>query len=130
MSNRLNAHDIFAALTSFRNDLRTGVVTVSYRTDPQALRFAAATALSLKDSDEFNTNNFNPQTLKRFANLFDVPFDINEEDRTTDWPTQDETATAVQNFLNRRFNPWSHVTGEPVSATEADPLSSLVLDNG
>lgn len=122
MTERLNNEDIKVALTSLRDNLRQGKVTVYFRaTGPQALRNAVAHFLGLQDADSFNTENFNPQTLKRWASLFDVPrWPQTAPTAGAAWvyPSQDDTATALQNFINRRARPWSHV--EDITATAAE----------
>lgn len=128
---RLNKVEINLALSAFRNDLREGRVTVYYRDSNTALRDAIAAVLNV-GPEGFNTENFYPQTFKRFATLFDVPFYPATPDSpaVNVWPSQDDTATAIQNFINRRAEPWVHVTERnSVSATEADPIASLVAQN-
>lgn len=130
---RFNNNDLFIALSDLRSAIRNGTVTLYFRTDPDALRKAVAATLSLQDADAFNTENFNPQTLKRFATLFAVP--RRSETSTSKiaawrYPSQDDAAKALQNFINRRANPWSHFRDDTVSATSADPIASLVQENG
>jgi hypothetical protein len=111
--------DIKEKLGDLRSKIRDGKVTLYFRTDKDALRKAVAFAFDLQDPDAFNTENFNSQTLVRFAKLFDIP---KVEFR---YPSQDDAAWALQNFINRRANPWAHVTGTPdaVLATEASPIN-------
>lgn len=127
---RMTNNDINTDLTYLRTSIRDGNTIVSYREDEQALRNVVAATLGI-DRDAFNSENFKPQTLKRFASLFDVPkWPTTGTTPNTAWifPTQDETAAAIQNFMNRRKNPWSHVG--TVTATEADPIASEVQDAG
>lgn len=125
--------DIKLILSTLRSKIRNGQVTLYFRSDKTALRKAVASAFGF-DADAFNTENFNPQTLKRFATLFDIPVEISSG--LPRYPSNDDAAWALQNFINRRADPWSHVRPDPidpaetVSATEADPIASLVQSNG
>lgn len=113
---RLNNEDIKFYLTNLRRELRSNNTWINFR-NPTDFRTVVAAALGIEDKDSFNTQNFDPQVVRRFANLFDVPVH----------PTQNEAATALQNFINRRANPWAHLS---VSATEADPVASLIQAAG
>ncbi len=128
MAQYINA-DIKLTLSDLRSKIRNGQITLYFRSEPQALRKAVAFAFGLQDADSFNTENFNPQTLKRFAKLFDVPQFINEE-LATRYPSNDDAAWALQNFINRRADPWSHVRPDnTVTATSADPIAALIQQN-
>lgn len=118
MSNYTN-NDIKLTLGQLSSDLRNGVVTIT----GGLLRNAIAQRFGISP-DAFNTENFNPQTLKRFATLFDVPKTPLLTEKITGWkyPTQDQYAWALRNFINRRANPWSHVTPTPVSLTQGEGL--------
>lgn len=112
---RYTNNDIKLTLSDLRSKIRNGVVVVGYKTTALALRQAVALAFKT-DAVTFNTDaNFNPQTVRRFEKLFDVPVCDNLAEykagaaSIVHYPTQDETATALQNFLNRRADPWSHV---------------------
>lgn len=62
--------------------------------------------------DIFTAENFNPQTLKRFEILFNVPREPQtgiSQIKAWRYPSQDDYAWALQNFINRRANPWAHV---------------------
>lgn len=105
MTNRFTNFDIKNTFTFLRAQFRSGATTVSVRTDKFALRKAVAEAFGIQQ-DAFNTDNFNPQTFKRLAHLFDVPF-LDHGDHQH-YPSQDDIATALQNFINRRKDVWSH----------------------
>lgn len=116
---RYKTQDIKLILSDLRSKVRNGVITISYNRDGvNALRNAVASAF---DNREFSSEHFNPQTLLRFDQLFDVPNPIYD----IKWPTADETAWALQNFINRRAEPWSHVRtdSDAQADTEADALS-------
>lgn len=110
MSNYTN-NDIKLTLGQLSSDLRNGRITIT----GGGLRSAVASFFGI-DKDAFNTENFNPQTLKRFATLFDVPKYVAspEGSKIVQWkyPTQDDYAWALRNFINRRAVPWAHVTIE------------------
>lgn len=107
---RYKTQDIKLILSDLRSKVRNGVITISYTRDGvNALRNAVISAF---DNREFSSEHFNPQTLLRFDQLFDVPnFPRTSVSQisATKWPTADETAWALQNFINRRAEPWSHV---------------------
>lgn len=92
----LTGKDINAVLTVLRDQLRNGVVALPLRWNRNALRNDIASRLGL-EGYAFNTGNFHPKTLQRFATLFDIPVGI----------SQDDTAWALQNFMNRRKDPWA-----------------------
>lgn len=121
MSNYTN-NDIKLTLGQLSSDIRNGRVIVS----GGALRPAVAAAFGI-DKDAFNTENFNPQTLKRFATLFDVPKYVAspEGSKIVQWkyPNQDDYAWALRNFINRRAVPWSHVTIEFAKPLAQDSAS-------
>lgn len=99
------------SLTAFRNQLRDGTVKVKYGVyGENAVKQALALCLAVT---EFTPTSFNEQTLARFATLFEAPRtpQTGTLPSTVAWkyPTQDETASAVQNFINRRRDPWAHV---------------------
>lgn len=134
MTDRYTNNDIKLTLGDLRSKIRNGQITVFFRDNgPTQLRVVVAAAFGI-DKDAFNSENFNPQTMKRFAKLFDVPrTPITATTSGAAWlyPSQDDVATALQNFLNRRADPWSHwVVENSVTATSADPIASLVQENG
>lgn len=111
MTPNYNINDINVQLSYLREQLRTGKVRIAFYVNKNALRLEVASLFGI-GKDDFNTENFHRRTLRRFAKLFDVP---KRQDtlHTLPWPTQDETAWALTNFINRRSDPWSHV--RPVS---------------
>lgn len=116
MTNRFTTNDIKLTLSELRSQVRNSNTVISVRVDKKYLRFAVASAFGI-DADAFNVENFNPQTLLRFSHLFDVP-SVDHGDHTH-VPTQDEIATALQNFINRRKNVWAHF----VSPAKQDELA-------
>lgn len=98
---RFNRKDLQGTLTIFRNNLREGKVILNWN-EPNNLRINVASVFGIKPQD-FNAEYFDKRTIERFAALFAVPLGPN-----LDWrhPTLDEVATAVQNFINRRQEPW------------------------
>lgn len=110
MGHHLTNTQIKLTLSDLRSKIRNGVVTVSYKTiGSSALKDIVASKFGVLD---FNKHDFNPQTLRRFEVLFDVPKPPTLFGTLPDkmlWPTQDDTATALQNFINRRSDPWAHV---------------------
>lgn len=109
---------INAALGELRTSIREGKTTVYFRDQGVShLKRLVLAALGLYATDEegFSKENFNPQTVRRFEKLFDVPvyaeIDVYYPDKMQGkrFPTQEETATAIQNFMNRRMDPWAHV---------------------
>lgn len=106
---RFTNTNVKLTLSDLRSKIRNGVVTVSYRDNPKSLWYNVAVAFGI-DPDDFNTDNFNPQTYRRFGKLFAIPtFMGSSQLFARQFPSQDETATALQNFINRRSDPWSHV---------------------
>lgn len=132
MTDRYTNNDIKLTLSSLRSQIRNGQVTLYFRALPgrpaeggNALRKAVANAFGF-GVDDFNTENFNPQTLKRFAKLFDVPTVVPPMGTLpVTYPSNDEAAWAIQNFINRRADPWSHIRVDtsPVLATEVSPIN-------
>lgn len=125
---RFTNTNVKLTLSDLRSKIRNGVVVVGYSSGGiDALRSNVAVAFGI-DKDDFNTENFNPQTFRRFAKLFDVPnlgqMGSNYMDNLARrWPTQDETATALQNFINRRSDPWAHVHPSTEVLLEAASVS-------
>lgn len=110
---RYTNNDIKLTLSDLRSKIRNGVVTVTYNVyGAKALRIRVEATFGVKIT---STADFNSQTLRRFEKLFDVPSELLDFGQTLKWPTQDETATALQNFINRRSDPWSHVRPVVVS---------------
>lgn len=93
---RLSNDTINANLRDLRVQIREGKVNVQHAFPGNFSRVVLTALGSLAATPE----NYNPQTLRRFKVLFNVP----------GTPTQDQTAWALQNFINRRSDPWSHVT--------------------
>lgn len=121
--NRFTNTNVKLTLSDLRSKIRNGVVRVNYREN--TLRNNVAIAFGI-DADDFNTDNFNPQTYRRFGKLFAVPMRPTLFGTLPDemlWPTQDETATALQNFINRRADPWSHVRPSTEVLLEAASVS-------
>lgn len=124
---RFTNTNVKLTLSDLRSKIRNGVVIVSYSSGGiDALRSTVAVAFGI-DKDDFNTENFNPQTFRRFAKLFDVPMIKGELDKIY-YPTQDETATALQNFINRRADPWSHSRPVAIISDETDAPQFLEDD--
>lgn len=123
MSNYTN-NDIKLTLGQLSSDIRNGrtrIVLGNFRT-------IVATAFGI-DKDAFNTENFNPQTLKRFATLFaepKTPKDTTSAIASYNYPTQDQYAWALRNFINRRAEPWAHVTGKTEKGETATILAGLI----
>lgn len=112
---RFSNYDIRLLLSDLRSKIRNGAVTVNYKTiGGSALADTVASRFGVLG---FDKANFNPQTVKRFAMLFEVPH--YDEGGVRHWPTQDDTATALQNFINRRSDPWAHVTVGVSDETDA-----------
>jgi len=111
---RYTNEDIKLTLSALRSDVRNGRTIVANG----QLRNVVAQAFGF-DVDAFNTENFNPQTFRRFAKLFAIPQGVSQDSGTVRWPSQDEYAWALQNFINRRGNPWAHVTQPEVPAPSA-----------
>jgi hypothetical protein len=108
---RFTNNTINSDLTILRNSLRSGEVRVA---DPEAFKRAVGVVLAgLLTPVKFNTETFKPSVLVRFNRLFEVP---NRGDETTGdvWPTQNEYATALQHFINRRQDVWVHVKLPPL----------------
>lgn len=102
------------ALGDLRTKIREGKITVYFRDEGVGhLKRLVAGAFGYNSEVLIDKDVFNPQTIRRFEKLFDVPVGqmgseyINNLDAR--YPTQDETATAIQNFINRRSDPWAHV---------------------
>lgn len=105
----MDRRDVAATMSGFRNALRSGQVRITRlpgREFESVLRHEIAAQFGLKPTD-WNTENFRPATLKRFADFFAFPHHFDNETGSYHLPTQDEIAWAVQNFINRRKNPWN-----------------------
>lgn len=88
-------------LTSLRADLREGKVNLPLRFNRSALKQEIARRIGVQPDDLACGEAFNPQTRDRFAILFtQQPQEV----------TQDDVAKALQNFINRRKEPWLFVT--------------------
>ena len=130
-NSRYTNNDTRLLLGDLRSKIRNGIVTLYFRTDKDAMRKAVAAAFSLQDADSFNTENFNPQTLLRFAKLFDVPMYSYTDKYYPDgqkgmrYPSQDDAAAAIQNFINRRKDPWAHVRPTTQKDTQAQGEGAL-----
>ncbi|SRR6266403_5880827 len=128
MTNRYSNKDINTALTELRNQLRDGRTTLYFRSEGSAaLRKVIAGLLGI-DPDAFNSENFKPQTLKRWAALFDVPrFPVTGHWKLSTWryPSQDDTAWAIQNFINRRAKPWEFLKPTSEQFVESNTVNSL-----
>lgn len=111
---RFTNKTINAALSELRISIREGRTTVYFRDKGVIhLKRLVGAALDVPFSKEY----FNPQTLRRFDKLFEtVPF--------APFPTQDDTATALQNFINRRSDPWAHVRPSTADLEAAAMLNS------
>lgn len=107
---RLNNETINKALRELRDQIREGKITVHHAFPDNFKRIVVA-ALGVELSSEF----LNPQTVRRLTTLLSVPL------YGSKWPSQDQTAWAIQNFINRRSYPWSHVLK---STPFVDPLAA------
>lgn len=123
MTPNYNINDINVQLSYLREQLRTGKNRIVFSVNKNALRLEVASLFGI-GQDDFNTENFHRRTLRRFAKLFDVPI----TDAFYAYPTQDETAWALTNFINRRSDPWSHVRPDPVDTTAAETLAEAPFD--
>lgn len=108
-------------LSNLRQKLRDGTVTISGGRLKEAVEFELSNEgliITLPSVGFFTAARFNPQTLRRFETLFAVP-DYGH------YPTQDEYAWALNNFQNRRSDPWKHVKPTPEEAPSAATGSVL-----
>ena len=97
---KLTNKQINFELIFLRDEIRQGNIIV-FNGD---LRTLVGQVISADETPiEFTTENFNPQTLTRFDTLFAVP----------ETATRDQVATAIQNFINRRKDPWAHMKAKP-----------------
>jgi hypothetical protein len=99
---QFNRNEVATNLQQLRNDLRSGKARINWA-KKDGFREIVASVFGLKPTD-FNTKNFRRSTLDRFARLFAVP-----KGAALDWrnPTPDETAWALQHFINRRHDVWT-----------------------
>lgn len=105
---RFNSYEVNERMNSLRTALRTGSTRISRlpgQPYPVVLRASVASVFGLRP-DDFNTEFFAPATLRRFAAFFAVPQILDLETGALHSPSQDELAWAVQNFINRRKEPW------------------------
>lgn len=87
-------------LTSLRDDLRDGRVNLPIRLNRNALKEEISKRLGVEGEALVCGPAVNPQTRGRFAILFaQMPQEV----------TQDDVAKALQNFMNRRKEPWLFV---------------------
>jgi hypothetical protein len=124
---RLNNTQIKQALTTIRTDLREGKVRVSHENRAETLktviglelrsRIADIAAIHVTPQGVFDTQWMNPQTAKRFDAFFAaVP--------TGGCLAQDDVAWALQNFINRRAEPWAFLARRE----ETTDLSKITVD--
>lgn len=109
-ANRFTNPEINTALRNLRVQIREGKVNVQHAF---AGNFSRVVSAALGNA-EFNSENFNPQTVRRFTELFNVPQNGDK------WPSQDQTAWALQNFINRRGSVWAHVLPKEAPLTSDD----------
>lgn len=110
---RFNNRDIKARLSSLRSAIREGVVHLTFSKNPSVLWNVMYRTF---DDKPWTVDNFNPQTLVRLNAFVDTMPVLNHGDHEH-FPTSDEVATAIQNFINRRANPWVNVkTAERLAA--------------
>lgn len=105
-------------LSNLRQKLRDGTVTVSGGRLKEAVEFELSNEgliITLPSVGFFTAARFNPQTLRRFETLFEVPMTDHQDH--VHYPTQDEYAWALNNFQNRRSDPWKHVKPVPAETT-------------
>lgn len=110
--------DINISLAQLRELIRVGAIHVALNAKPGEgynMRDVVAHALGI-DPDAFNTQNFKPKTLLRFAQLLGTEKLLN--------PTQDQIAWALTNFINRRKDPWEHVRPDEVSTSNESAFST------
>jgi hypothetical protein len=123
---RFTNKTINVALGELRTNIREGKTIVYFRNEgvEHLKRLIVAALGGEANSDAwFSKEFFNPQTLRRFEKLFDVPTYIMVSGSNT-YPTQDDTATALQNFINRRSDPWAHVRPSTSDLEAAAMLNS------
>lgn len=111
---RMKNSDINAALTDLRKDLRDGSVTIYTRPENTNFRTILLQYLGI---DDFTPEHMNPQTIRRFETLLEVP---------NTPKSQDNIAWAIQNFINRRGDPWRHVRMAEAEAEMASPSGAVV----
>src|SRR6185369_6789091 len=94
----ISARDLKTHLTDFRNALRSGAVVVLSGNFHQAFEDFIGPTLELP-----------PRSAERLNKLFDVPYTTTQIGSIVrkGWPTPDNYAWAVQNFINRRSDPWA-----------------------
>lgn len=128
--------DIAAVLGKLRSDIRNGATIYDGRLKETVYSAFINAPGEVMSGDFFSPDNFNPQTLKRFEKLFEVPREPRSNETRTGggglsqikawrYPTQDDYAWALQNFINRRANPWAHVVLTEKKSTELE----LALSN-
>lgn len=105
---RLSNESINSALRDLRVQIREGKVHVQHAFAGNFPRVVSGALGGV----EYNSDNFNPQTINRLTVLFNVPQNGDK------WPTPDQTAWALQNFINRRSDPWAHITSRLPLRTE------------
>lgn len=104
------AIDVKNVLSTMRDDLREGRLNLPLRFNKTALQEEVASRFGLKPQDLTCDFAFSPKTLERFVILFQQqPPEV----------TQDDVATALQNFINRRKEPWAFVTKRQASVAVA-----------
>lgn len=124
---RFNRADVAYAMGAFRKSLRLGMVRVSRLPGipfETALRREVAAQFGIKSTD-FNTDYFAPATLKRLADFFEFPHHFDKTTGTYETPTQDEIAWAVQNFINRRKQPWDKFVARVLPKMVLKPLDEV-----
>jgi hypothetical protein len=104
--NKITGNTIKMALSDMRDDLRSGTVDVRYG----KLEEIVSEYFVLPKGAPFDNTLFKNSAVTRFRTLFAVP-NLGDETVGDVWPTAAEYARALQNFINRRKNPWAHVTG-------------------
>lgn len=99
------------ALTPLRDSYRAGTLEITYED-----------TLEARVTGVLSGDTFNEQTQKRLNALFSVPSSIYTSvtpKAAIRWPTPTDTARALQNFMNRRLDPWAHTKPQPRPEVQA-----------
>lgn len=121
MTTRYTSKDLNKKLSLLRNDIRDGNVKIVMGGFKRIV-MAVLGSPNVQLTAEF----FNPSTIKRLEVLFDVPVEPSFGAIPTGYPTQDNYAWALTNFINRRRDPWAFKRAKETPALDADAVGTTV----
>ncbi len=116
-----NRNEIAIQMGKLRDAIRARTARVLWKHDARSLKRETLGRFGFKIENDDWKASFSAETIVRFEHLWSVPV------KKLDWPfpTPDQTARAVQNFINRRKNVWKdyEAANTPKEPTEQTYVS-------